>query len=350
MQLKMEVSGTSRIEGADFTENELEAAINTGTRPQDLFTRSQRQARAAAETYRWIATLPDDLPISEEFVKQVHARMVTDCDDDHCAPGALRRSDVNVTFGFPRHRGCEGGPPCSAAFSQLLRAVSREYRDHDPLIQAMALHYHFAAMHPFEDGNGRTARALEALMLQRSGLRDTVFIAMSNYYYEEKQGYLEVLAEVRRRGHDLTPFIQFCLRGITIQCQRLFSEIKKNIQKAVFKTTMYDLFKRLETPRKRVLAERQIQCLKVLLSAERLGVNDFVKRVRGSYEDLRNPSKGMSRDVNALIELGAIRYFQDPLDKTQILAINLDWPEEITESDFVKKINQLPKGRQFAFL
>ena len=38
-------------------------------------------------------------------------------------------------------------------------------------------------MHPFVDGNGRTARALEALMLQRAGLRDSSFIAMSNYYY-----------------------------------------------------------------------------------------------------------------------------------------------------------------------
>ena len=62
---------------------------------------------------------------------------------------------------------------------------------------ALALHYHFAAMHPFLDGNGRSARALEALMLQRTGLRDTLFIAISNYYYEEKAEYLSALAEVR---------------------------------------------------------------------------------------------------------------------------------------------------------
>ena len=65
------------------------------------------------------------------------------------------------------------------------------------LRRALALHYHFAAMHPFLDGNGRSARALEALMLQRTGLRDTLFIAISNYYYEEKAEYLSALAEVR---------------------------------------------------------------------------------------------------------------------------------------------------------
>ena len=96
---------------------------------------------------------------------------MTGCDDDHCAPGRLRGRDENVTFGFPRHRGCEGGPACGKAFSALVDAVKRDFRAHDPLIQAMALHYHFAAMHPFLDGNGRTARALEALLLQRAGLR-----------------------------------------------------------------------------------------------------------------------------------------------------------------------------------
>lgn len=80
-----------------------------------------------------------------------------------------------------------------------MSAVRTVYNKHDPLIQALALHYHFAAMHPFMDGNGRTARALEALVLQRAGLTDKAFIAMSNYYYDEKNAYVSSLSEVRRR-------------------------------------------------------------------------------------------------------------------------------------------------------
>lgn len=48
LQLKREVAGTSRIEGAEFTDNELEAALRET--PDELFTRSQRQARAAVRT------------------------------------------------------------------------------------------------------------------------------------------------------------------------------------------------------------------------------------------------------------------------------------------------------------
>ena len=49
IQLKREVAGTSRIEGAEFTENELEAALSQTS--DERFTRSQRQARAAVRTY-----------------------------------------------------------------------------------------------------------------------------------------------------------------------------------------------------------------------------------------------------------------------------------------------------------
>src|SRR5205823_5085377 len=76
LQLKMEVAGTSRIEGADFTERELDAALDLGKPAIELATRSQRQARAAAETYRWIATIPDDRPVTEELVLEFHRRIV----------------------------------------------------------------------------------------------------------------------------------------------------------------------------------------------------------------------------------------------------------------------------------
>jgi Fic family protein len=103
LELKREIAGTSRIEGAEFTEKELDAAMRET--PEQLGTRSQKQAAAAVSTYRWIATLPADRPVDEALVAHVHRLLVTGCDDDHCPPGELRRGDVNVTFGAPRHRG-----------------------------------------------------------------------------------------------------------------------------------------------------------------------------------------------------------------------------------------------------
>lgn len=345
VQLKREVAGTSRIEGADFTDGELDAALNETV--EQLHTRSQRQAAATVKAYRWIAALENDRPITEDLISNIHKIIITDADDDHCPPGVLRKQDQNVIFGVPKHRGCEGGAQCQNAFRLLCQAINQNYRDHDPLLQALAAHYHFAAMHPFLDGNGRTARALEALMLQRVGLRDSLFIAMSNYYYEEKNSYLAALAEVRVNSHDLTPFLLFGLKGIYIQCNRLFEEIKRNISKTLFKDVMYDLFIRLQSSRKRVIAERQIEILKVLLDSPQT-LETLHKKVVVFYKDLKNPTKAFYRDLNELISLRAISYTKH--ENIYNMFVRLEWATEITESDFFQKSKELPKAKSQSFL
>ena len=347
IQLKREVAGTSRIEGAEFTDKELDAAMRET--PEQLETRSQKEAAAAVATYRWVAKLEGDRPIDEALICEVHRRLVTGCDDDHCAPGRLRQRDENVTFGAPRHRGAAGGAECAAAFRLLGEAVRTNFRNHDPLVQALALHYHFAAMHPFLDGNGRTARALEALMLQRTGLRDTLFIAMSNYYYENKTAYLNALNGTWEEGHDLTPFLKFALKGIENQCRRLLEEIRQHVTKALFRNTVTDLFGRLVSPRKRVISARHAQLLNLLLDVEEMTLADLSARTRHFYE-VKNPYKALVRDLNYLIRLQAVRVKQLPEGKGYLLSINLEWPTQITETEFFRRVKEMPKGKVYGFL
>ena len=342
IQLKREIAGTSRIEGADFTERELDAALSET--PDERFTRSQRQARAAVKAYGWIAQLASDQPIDADLIKQVHRLIVTDADDDHCPPGRLRQKDQNVTFGSPRHRGAEGGGECARAFSQLMRAVAGPYQGHDPLIQALALHYHFAAMHPFLDGNGRTVRAVEALMLQRAGLRDALFIAMSNYYYDEKNAYLAALAEARRQNHNLTAFLAFGLRGVALQCQRLSDEIRTHVAKALFRDVMYDLFRSLQSKRKRVIAQRQIEILKLLLKEDSMELAALFNAVRPFYDSLKNPERAVVRDLNQLSSLKAVSIRRDGRDKFWF-DIRLEWPTEITQTAFFERVRKFPKAK-----
>lgn len=341
IQLKREVAGTSRIEGAELTERELELALRTVS-AKDLETRSQRQAAAAVAAYRWISSLPPDRPIDGALISEVHRHIVTGCDDDHCEPGRLRSDGENVTFGAPVHRGVEGGAPCRDAFGALIEAVNGPFRRHDPLIQAIALHYHLAAMHPFLDGNGRTARALEALLLQRTGLRDTLFIAMSNYYYEHKALYLAALAETAAKGHDLTPFLKLALRGIEDQCRRLFGEIRLQVARALYRNTMTDLFGRLRSPRKRVMSARHVQILNLLLDGEEQALHELEERTRSLYP-LKNPHKALTRDLAYLLQLQAIRARSEPGQGTIVLSVNLDWPTQITETEFFRRVREMPK-------
>jgi Fic family protein len=347
VQLKREVAGTSRIEGAEFTEKELERAMSET--PRQLETRSQRQAATAVATYRWIATLPPDHPVDENLIREVHRRLVTGCDDDHCRPGNFRKRDENATFGAPRHRGVEGGDACVAAIRGLAEAVRGPFREHDPLIQALALHYHFAAMHPFLDGNGRTARALEAIMLRKTGLRDTLFIAMSNYYYEEKTSYLDALNQTRMNGHDLTAFLKFALKGIATQCRRLFDEIRRHVSQALYRNTVADLFGRLQSRRKRVLSERHGQLLNLFLEKEKLPLEDVFVHARHLYQ-VKNFRKALARDLNYLIRLRALLVEGEDSEAPLAVKINLDWPTQITETEFFRKTREMPKSRVYPFL
>jgi Fic family protein len=352
MQLKLEVAGTSKIEGADFTGGELEAAMKET--PEQSFTRSQKQAHAAMQTYKWITSIPDDWPITKDLICDVHRRIVTGCDDDRCEPGKLRPRDRNVVFGAPAHRGCEGGDACNQAFDLLIEAVQKGYGQHDPLIRALALHYHFAAMHPFEDGNGRTARALEALLLQRAGMRDSTFIAMSNFYYDEKKAYLTSLNEVWEKDYDLTPFLKFGLRGIAFQSQRLAKEIRKNVSREVFRSLIYDLFGRLQTKRKRIIADRQKAILLHLLERDEVPWSALYKDVIELYGSVKNPTKALIRDMNHLIMLGTIGLRAEKIGNTKnersFLSVRLEWPTEITETEFFKKVSTLPRAKEHVFV
>ncbi len=232
--------------------------------------------------------------------------------------------------------------------------MQKEYKQHDPLIQALALHYHFGALHPFQDGNGRTARVLEALMLQRAGLKNSLFIAMSNYYYEEKRTYLQALADVRAQGNNLTAFIKFGLKGIALQATRLLTMIRNEVSKQLFRNLMHELFARLESTRKRVIVKRQLVLLDQLLDAdERVEWTKLIESNIEHYASRRIPIQALVRDVNKLSSLGAIRVTKEepaPKKITYFITVNLDWPSTITETEFFNRIEQMPKSKTSGFL
>ena len=334
-QLRLEAAGTSRIEGAEFTPREQEEALSSDISHVSELTRSQRQLRCANETYRWLRSQPTDRPVNSEFIREIHRRIVTGCDDDHCEPGVLRPDGQNVLFGMPRCRGAEGGSECQTAFDALRTAIAGEFRQHDPIIQAIAVHYHLGAMHAFDDGNGRTARALEAFMLRRAEVNDVVMVSLSNYYYEHKNEYLATLNQSRHNGHDITPFLMFALRAIIDRCNSLTDEISENHHRILFREFARSLFGQLRSPRRRVLVERQLQILDILID----GGSITYATLFPHYKDLKYPERAVFRDVLGLSELGAIL-----IDGQGNFTLNLDWPQQFSESELLERYEKMPSA------
>lgn len=186
-------------------------------------------------------------------------------------------------------------------------------------------------------------------MLQRTGLRDRLFIAMSNYYYEHQVGYLNALHAAGEAGHDLTAFLKFALRGIDSQCRRLFAEIKLQVSKALFRNTMTDLFGRLQTRRKRAISERQVHLLDLLLDVEEITLAELTKRTAHIYT-VKEPLKALLRDLSYLLELKAIAAEPLPERSGYRISIRLEWPTQITETEFFRQVKAMPKAKVHGFL
>jgi len=85
----------------------------------------------------------------------------------------------------------------------------------DPIIKAAIAHFWFITIHPFDDGNGRIARAITDMLLARSDGSSQRFYSMSNQILNERKAYYEILEKTQRGNGELTEYMTwflFCLK------------------------------------------------------------------------------------------------------------------------------------------
>lgn len=112
----------------------------------------------------------------------------------------------------------------------------------DPLLRMAITHHQFESIHPFYDGNGRTGRILNLLMLQRDGLLDLPVLYLSRYITTTKRDYYRLLQTVR----DENLWAEWCLyllRGVAVTSRSAIGLVKA-FRDLMFKTK-HDLRDRL---------------------------------------------------------------------------------------------------------
>ena len=96
----------------------------------------------------------------------------------------------------------------------------------DPLVKMAVMHYQFEAIHPFEDGNGRTGRIVNLLYLVEQGLLDIPVLFLSRYIIANKPGYYEGLRGVTER-QDWERWILYMLRAVESTAQQTFDQVTR---------------------------------------------------------------------------------------------------------------------------
>ena len=95
----------------------------------------------------------------------------------------------------------------------------------DPLLRMAITHHQFESIHPFYDGNGRTGRILNLLMLQRDGLLNMPVLYLSRYITQTKAQYYQLLQSTRVSG-DWVPWCVYVLKGVAATAKSEIELIK----------------------------------------------------------------------------------------------------------------------------
>lgn len=96
----------------------------------------------------------------------------------------------------------------------------------NPLIKAGITHLYFVHVHPFDDGNGRTARAFSNLVLANQGFQFINLLSLSSYFDHQRPAYYKAIQDVRAHNDDLTYFLIFFMEALLSKLKDLRKEIE----------------------------------------------------------------------------------------------------------------------------
>lgn len=104
----------------------------------------------------------------------------------------------------------------------------------DPLIKAAIAHYWFVTIHPFEDGNGRIARAIADMQLARADKTSQRFYSMSAQIQKERSDYYKILEKTSKGNLDITPWLTWFLNCLLRTINNSEKILEKILKKARF--------------------------------------------------------------------------------------------------------------------
>ncbi|MBA7530943.1 hypothetical protein ES705_23154 [subsurface metagenome] len=201
--------------------------------------RDKQEVLNYLDVLRNIKILIKDNFIIEKDILNIH-RIVTKNTLDNPADSGVYR-DLYVVVGNRFTGEIFFRPPQNLEVPGLVKNLlewtnSEESKEIDPVIEAGVVHYEFVRIHPFVDGNGRTARVLAALVLYLRGFDTNQFFCLDDYYDSDSPAYYKALQSVKPDTLDLTNWLEYFTEGVNISTEavkeRMLRLSSKRLRKA----------------------------------------------------------------------------------------------------------------------
>lgn len=174
------------------------------------------------------------------------------------------------------------------------------------IVKAIVAHLYIAWIHPFGDGNGRTARMMELRILLEAGVPTPATHLLSNHYNQTRTEYYRQLREASKGDGDVLPFIRYALQGFVDGLREQLDTIRAQQFADRWEQYVYQQFGRTTTTAR--MRQRQL-----VLEMSKADVGPFSKHeLRALSPGLvemyhGKTDKTLTRDVNALLSMELIR-------------------------------------------
>jgi Fic family protein len=195
---------SNAIEGNRLTLRETELVISQGMTIKGRSLREHLEARDHHEATRFLYDVADAKksgPVTEVLIRSLHRLVVRETKAE--TAGSYRKGSVRIT-------GSAHIPPEGFDVPRLMREfvawIRRSRTSLHPLVFASLAHHRLAAIHPFEDGNGRTARLLMNLLLMQR--RYPLVVILKN----DRKKYYRALEQADRG--DEGPLVRLIAQGV----------------------------------------------------------------------------------------------------------------------------------------
>ena len=302
---------SAAIEGNSLSEEQAVAAVDGRLEvPQSQEYLQQELENIIAAIADIETEIHNEVPfeITPTKLRELNKKVLNDLEvGDHVVPGEYRTRGIAVGTVY------KGAPAtdCEFLIACLCDWLSGENfsRDGDEasdfmhgFLKAAIAHVYIAWIHPFGDGNGRTARLVEFGILTAAGIPSVAAHLLSNHYNATRANYYRQLEHASKSGGDLIPFLDYAAEGFVDELQQQLTDVHELIVRATWVNYVHSMF-----PDRTLTARRQ-RDLVLALSPD-----DFVLRAKlttlspelaGAYAGKK--SKTVTRDLNALEKLGLI--------------------------------------------
>jgi Fic family protein len=212
------IQGSNSIEGFHASVDEVMAVVENERPTTDIAheTYAALMGYRNALTYIMQAAKDPHFEFSKQFLKSLQFMMLGH--DLSKNPGQWRPGGIYVVNQATAQTVYEG-PDADLVndLAEELVAFLRAAHDGPVIVQAAMAHLNLTMIHPFKDGNGRMARALQTLVLAREGILHPIFSSIEEWLGRNTPDYYAVLADVGQGiwnpERDASPWIRFCLKA-----------------------------------------------------------------------------------------------------------------------------------------